>query len=69
VITDSYDQAEHFRIRVLVGPMQGRNDAILEYMAEQIKAGDWSYDPDTVVIDMNNGTRFRALENGYFRGN
>ena len=69
VITDSCDQAEHFRIRVLIGSMQGRNDAILEYMAEQIASGDWSYNSDTAVIDTNNGTRFRVLENGYLRGN
>jgi hypothetical protein len=42
-------QAEEFGIRVLIGHMAGRNDAILEFMAEEIARGEAEYDPKTPI--------------------
>ena len=63
------EQAKAFRIRVLIGPMQGRDDAILEFMAEHIEHGEWSYDPETAVIEMlAEQFKIRILEDGSFLG-
>lgn len=61
-------QAEAFRIRVLIGPMVGRDDLILDYMAGLIEDGDWSYDPRLEIITMQKGGRFEILPEGVFRG-
>jgi hypothetical protein len=61
-------QAEAFRIRVLVGPMQCRDDEVLEHMAPLIGRGEWRFDPGNGIIEMEEGCRFQLLENGTFRG-
>jgi len=60
-------QAEAFRIRVL-GPMIGRDDLIVEVMAEFIESGEWSYDPQLEIITMQKGGRLEILPEGVFRG-
>jgi hypothetical protein len=62
------EQAESFRIRVLVGPMQGRDDEILEHMARLIGRGEWRFDPGEGIIEMEKGSRIQLLGNGTFQG-
>jgi hypothetical protein len=60
-------QAESFRIRVLIGPMQGRNDEILEHMAKLIGRGEWRFNLGSGMIEMEKGGRIKLLENGTFQ--
>ena len=61
-------QAEAFRIRVLVGPIQCRDDEVLEHMAQLIGRGEWRFDPGNGIIEMEEGGRLHLLQNGTFQG-
>ena len=63
----SAQQAEAFRIRVLVGPMLCRDDETLEHMAELIGRGEWRFDADNGIIELEKGDRIQLLENGTFQ--
>jgi hypothetical protein len=61
-------QAEAFRIRTLIGPVEGRADSILEYMADLIEDGEIDYDPETQILCFaDNGSRIQIQPNGAFR--
>jgi hypothetical protein len=62
-------QGEEFRIRVLIGHMAGRNDAILEFMAEEIESGEAEYNHETEIIRfLDTGSRMQINKDGSFRG-
>jgi hypothetical protein len=51
----SLEQADYFRIRVLLGVLKGDRtpeiDAMFEELSYCIEDGNWSYDPEACVID------------------
>jgi hypothetical protein len=53
---------------MLIGPVVGRCDSILEWMAKQIEQGVMEYDPDTSIIrNPDTGSRFQINEDGSLR--
>jgi hypothetical protein len=40
------EQADAFRIRMLVGPVRGRDDEVIEGFAKGIEDGTLSFDPE-----------------------
>jgi hypothetical protein len=61
-------QADAFRIRMLIGPVEGRADSILEYMADLIEDGEIDYDPETQILCFaDTGSRTQIQPNGAFR--
>jgi hypothetical protein len=64
----SAQQADAFRIRVLIGHMEGRDDRLTEWMAEEIESGNFIYDPETeTVFDPEAKLYTRILPNGYLK--
>jgi hypothetical protein len=61
------EQAEAFRIRMLIGPVKGRDDSIIEWMASEIEQGHWSFRPSTSIIEMEGGRSRTILPSGAFR--
>ena len=65
------EQADAFRIRMLIGPVKGRDDGVIESFAEGIEDGTFSFDPETQILSLNphDGPLIllRILENGCFQ--
>jgi hypothetical protein len=69
------EQADAFRIRMLIGPVKGRDDQLIEEFAEMIERGYLSFDPETQILsllDSHDSSApklpfLRILENGSFQ--
>jgi hypothetical protein len=61
-------QADAFRIRMLIGPVIGRVDSILEFVADQIECGEIDYDPETQIMCFaGTDSRLQVQPHGGFR--
>ena len=65
---DQVLRTESFKISVLIGPMQGRNEEILKHTAKLIGLGEWRFNPSNGMIEMEKDGRIKLLENGTFQG-
>ena len=44
------EQADAYRIRMLIGPVRGRDDLVIESFARLIEQGDLSFDEETQIL-------------------
>jgi hypothetical protein len=66
------EQADAFRIRMLIGPVKGRDDKVIEDFANMIERGCLSFDPETRILSLldshdSSAPFLRILENGSFQ--